>query len=350
MVALLPSNDRQLLAFIVYFQFGFTKLTQTRQIERKRRKAGAALSHAKVAERLLAAQMRREALSHLKNRPTPYVPIYAMLPIAIDQLTVRNCLSIRAKSSTAEHIPTGSRTGLLNEDTVYMEDLLPPIKSPKKPEPETATSLPPESPKKYDWKDHDPYKLPAVDMRAKVAAVTQAAENGDDNALDPRLATEEELRHFIETMRPEDFDANSPAFRELPTETQYEIIGDLRLKSRQTSHSRLQNMLKSSKTAMDFSKAQIRGLHARNRLTQQLLMTTNSMGKEIDHHIMIPVRIAAERNREYVLIKNQGPSGGWSLGIKDEGTKEKPIHVQPDSDDDDDMEEVPINEPPYVAI
>lgn len=228
-----------------------------------------------------------------------------------------------------------------------MEDLLPPVTSPQRPaiQAPTTTTDQPESPKKYDWKDHDPYKLPDVDMKAKVAAATQPDNEYD---VDPRLATEEELRNFIEKMRPEDFDANSPAFRDLPTEVQYEIIGDLRLKSRQTSHSRLQSMLKSSKTALDFSKAQIRGLHARNSLTQQLLMTTNSMGKEIDYHLSIPVRIAAERNREYVLVKSQGPSGGWSLGIKDEGTKEKPIQVQPDSDDDDDMEEVPIIEPPYV--
>jgi len=228
-----------------------------------------------------------------------------------------------------------------------MEDLIGPVVSPQKPAVKVAPN-PPESPKKYDWKDHDPYKLPDVDMKARIAAAAQSDRDGDDSSLDPRLATEEELRHFIETMRPEDFDANSPAFRELPTETQYEIIGDLRLKSRQTSHSRLQEMLKASRTAMDFSKAQIRGLHGRNRLTQQLLMTTNTMGKEIDYHLTIPIRIAAERNREYVLIKNEGPAGGWSLGIKDEGTKEKPIQVQPDSDDDDDMEEVPINEPAYA--
>jgi hypothetical protein len=34
------------------------------QAERKRRKAGAAQSHARVAERLLAAQLRREAVKH----------------------------------------------------------------------------------------------------------------------------------------------------------------------------------------------------------------------------------------------------------------------------------------------
>ncbi|KIM33466.1 hypothetical protein M408DRAFT_326175 [Serendipita vermifera MAFF 305830] len=307
---------------VFVFDGGAPALKRSTIIERKRRKAGAALSHAKVAERLLAAQMRREALSHLKTRQSA------------------------GKASTADIGPIPPKTGILNDDTVYMEDLLPPVISPQKLTPQPPAPNPPESPKKYEWKDHDPYKLPDVDMSARVAAATRPEADGDLSGVDPRLATEEELRHFIDNMRPEDFDANSPAFRELPTEVQYEIIGDLRLKSRQTSHSRLQNMLKSSRTALDFSKAQIRGLHARNALTQQLLMTTNSMGNEVDYHLTIPVRIAAERNREYVLVKNSGPAGGWSLGIKDEGTKEKPIQVQPDSDDDDDMEEVPINEPP----
>ena len=73
-------------------------------------------------------------------------------------------------------------------------------------------------------------------------------------APDPRLATEEELAAFIEEMRPEDFDVTSPAFRELPTEVQYEIIGDMRLKSRQTSYKRLQKMLRNARTPLDFSK------------------------------------------------------------------------------------------------
>ena len=38
--------------------------THSSKAERKRKKSGAALSHAKVAERLLAARLRQEALSH----------------------------------------------------------------------------------------------------------------------------------------------------------------------------------------------------------------------------------------------------------------------------------------------
>ncbi len=151
-------------------------------------------------------------------------------------------------------------------------------------------------------------------------------------------------------MRPEDFDVTSAAFQELPTEVQYEIIGDLRLKSRQTSYSRLQQMLKTAPTPLDFSKQQIKNLQQRNSLTQQLLATTDSIGKA---HISIPVRIASERNKEYVLIKNEGEGGGWILGIRDDGTKEKPIVIdheveeqeraatlEDDDDDDEEMEEV----------
>ena len=178
-------------------------------------------------------------------------------------------------------------------------------------------------------------------MDAAVAKATSSA------APDPRLATEDELRTFIEEMRPGDFDVNSPAFRELPTEMQYEIIGDLRLKSRQTSYKRLQSMLRVAKTPLDFSKEQIKNLQQRNALTQQLLVTTDSIGKA---HITIPVRIASERNKEYVLVKNEGSEGGWVLGIRDEGTAAKPIEIDPvparvensDDEDDDDMEDVPM--------
>jgi len=210
---------------------------------------------------------------------------------------------------------------------------------PKTPARKKQTQEPKSSPKKKFY-DHDPYRLPDVNLEEQVAKVTRTA------APDPRLATEEELRAFIEEMRPEDFDVTSPAFRELPTEVQYEIVGDLRLKSRQTSYTRLQQMLRAAPTPLDFSKQQIKQLQQRNALTQQLLITTDSIGKA---HISIPVRIASERNKEYVLVKNEGAEGGWVLGIRDTGTREKPIVIDHDSnhgededdeDDDMDMEEV----------
>lgn len=204
------------------------------------------------------------------------------------------------------------------------------------------------SSKKSRWRDHDPYKLPDVNLNEVVAKATASA------VPDPRLATEDELRAFIEEMRPEDFDVTSPAFRELPTEVQYEIIGDLRLKSRQTSYKRLQSMLRNSKTPLDFSKEQIKNLKQRNSLTQQLLVTTDNIGQA---HIAIPVRIASERNKQYVLVKNEGADGGWVLGIRDEGTAAKPIEIDPtpvevesDEEEDDYMEDVPMYAPDYLLM
>lgn len=196
---------------------------------------------------------------------------------------------------------------------VYLEDIDDSIpKAPKRP--------PPSSEKKNKYQDHDPYRLPEVNLDEAVAKATRTT------IPDPRLATEDELRDFIEQMRPEDFDITSPEFRELPTEVQYEIIGDLRLKSRQTSHARLQRMLRLAPTPMDFSKQQIVNLKQRNSLTQQLLVTTDSIGNA---HITIPVRIASERNREYVLTKNEGVDGGWVLAIQDKTgvAPEKPILI-----------------------
>ncbi|KAK7050894.1 DNA repair protein rad2 [Paramarasmius palmivorus] len=286
---------------VFVFDGGAPALKKSTLNDRRRKKSGAAASHTKIAERLLAAQMRREALKHAKGGHSP------------------------SKGK-------GKVSANADEETVFLEDLDPTM--PQTPAKKKKAAEPSSSGKKNKFYDHDPYRLPDVNMEARVADATRSA------APDPRLATEEELRDFIENMRPEDFDVTSAAFRELPTEIQYEIVGDLRLKSRQTSYTRLQQMLRSAPTPLDFSKQQIKNLQQRNSLTQQLLTTTDTIGKA---HIEIPIRIASERNREYVLMKNEDASGGWILGIRDDGTEQKPIVIDHDSDDeDDDMEEVKI--------
>ncbi|KAJ6609224.1 hypothetical protein B0H10DRAFT_2065124 [Mycena sp. CBHHK59/15] len=297
---------------VFVFDGGAPALKRNTLNERRQKKSGAATSHAKLAEKLLAAQMRRVALNQTKG----------------------------AQKSTKGKGKAPTDPVVLDDNTVYLEDIDPSM--PKTPARKLIPQPSSTSPSKPKFHDHDPYRLPDVDLQAVVARATRAA------VPDPRLATEDELRAFIEDMRPEDFDVTSPAFRELPTEVQYEIVGDLRLKSRQTSYARLQNMLKSAATPLDFSKQQIQNLRQRNTLTQQLLMTTDSIGKA---NITIPIRVASERNREYVLIKNEGNAGGWILGIRDEGTREKPIEIDHDSnkdvdddDSDEEMEEVPIPE------
>lgn len=163
----------------------------------------------------------------------------------------------------------------------------------------------------------DPYRLPEASMPTV----------STEDKPDARLATEAELKQFIDEVHPEDIDIESPEFRALPTEVQYEIVGDMRVRSRMTSTKRLADMLRAAPSALDFSMAQIKNLSQRNALTQQLFTVTDSVGQA---HLKIPVRIAAERNREYVLVKrDEAQGGGWALGIRD-GSKQKPIEVEDD--------------------
>jgi hypothetical protein len=248
--------------------------------------------------------------------------------------------SSRTSSATRGKGKGRAEPAVIDDDTVYLEDLEPGAgPSPQKTSRTTPAKPPPNpvSPTKPKFHDHDPYRLPEVDMSAKIAAATGAA------APDPRLATEDELRSFIDEMAPDDFDATSPEFRALPTAVQYEIVNDLRLRSRQASHARLQAMLRGAPTPDDFSRAQIRALGQRNALTMQV-MYTNGM---ISESGTVPVRVAGERNREYTLVRSGGPDGGWVLGrITDVGTVIKPINVDASSDD-----ERPVEKPgPTTAV
>lgn len=217
------------------------------------------------------------------------------------------------------------------ENAVYLEDLEgragpsvprpPPQKTPSNQSIASPVPVDPAEERRKKFRKHDPYRLPETEM-----PTVSTAEKPD-----ARLATEEELKQFIDEVHPEDIDVDSPEFRALPTEVQYEIIGDLRVRSRQQSHRRLADMLRAAPTALDFSRAQIKHLSQRNALTQQLLTVTDMVGKA---HLTIPVRIAAERNREYVLVKRgEDEGGGWALGIR-EGTKANPIKVEEDKEDE----------------
>ncbi|ORZ22331.1 hypothetical protein BCR42DRAFT_487904 [Absidia repens] len=135
--------------------------------------------------------------------------------------------------------------------------------------------------------------------------------------IDPRFASDQELLDFIDEFKPSDIDMESSVFQALPPEIQYEIIQDLKLKSRQTSWSRLDNMVRQSKTALDFSKQQIMQLKHRNEMTQRV-MQMNDMASNQSHDSVAaaaPSRIASERGKEYLLVKNENMDEGlgWRL-------------------------------------
>ncbi|QRV89469.1 DNA repair protein UVH3 [Ceratobasidium sp. AG-Ba] len=290
---------------VFVFDGGAPVLKRSTINERKKRKSGAAASHAKVAEKLLAAQLRREALRHTEEQAQ--------------------------QDKDVSPVKRKRTTEVLDGDDNYLEDLSGPAivlpgkhnapsnPSPSKPSSSSASPAKknPSPPKKKNFHEHDPYRLP--ELETSIDART--APN------DPRLATDEELRAYISHLRPDD-----PEFHDLPADAQYEILGELRLKSRTTSHRRLQKMLKESKTSMDFSKAQIKNLGQRNRLTQEVLSTLNIVGTG-KGGVVVPVKIASEKNKEYVLVRNEGVDGGFTLGMRTEGnTAEKPIVVEDEED------------------
>ncbi|EST04490.1 XPG N-terminal [Kalmanozyma brasiliensis GHG001] len=278
---------------------------------RKARKQGAKESHARTAEKLLAAQMRQAAVKHVADGQG------------------------QASSSTARNGSASEDAAGLGENTVYFDDLqagnpralasrdLQPADPTNSAGPSREGSGSPTKSggRKIDW-HKDPYALPAME---KDLHSVSAANGRKGRKKDYRFATEDELRAVMNTIAPEDLDTTSDLFLSLPAELQYELVGDLRAQSRMTSYKRLQSMLATAPTPIDFSRAQIAGLKTRNDLTQKVLTVTDEIGKA---NIKVPIRVAGERNKEYVLVRNPGAEGGFVLGVRDAGTtQEKAIDV-----------------------
>lgn len=113
--------------------------------------------------------------------------------------------------------------------------------------------------------------------------------------------------------------------------------------------------MRQAATPLDFSKSQIKYLMQRNDLTQKLLTVSDDISNA---NISIPVRIASERNKSYVLVKNDAASGGgWVLGVRDpapQGSKSSPVKIDVTTESDtthsenesEDFEAVPIPEAP----
>ncbi|KAF1995844.1 PIN domain-like protein [Amniculicola lignicola CBS 123094] len=201
------------------------------------------------------------------------------------------------------------------------------------------------------FKKKDQYHLPDLGV--------PLAEMGGQN--DPRIMSLEELedyaRHFDrgEDINVYDFskiDFDSPFFTSLPASDRYNILNAARLRSRLRMGYSKEQLDQMFPDRMAFSKFQIERVRERNELTQRL-MNLNGMTDDSQFGVNAFNRVASERGREYVLVKNDGVEGGWALGVvtKDEGKADKPIDVdripQPDFideewEEEEDFEDVPI--------
>jgi DNA excision repair protein ERCC-5 len=180
-------------------------------------------------------------------------------------------------------------------------------------------------------------------------------------ANDPRVMSLEELEEYArqfdrgEDINVYDFskiDFDGHFFQSLPPADRYNILNAARLRSRlRMGHSKEQ-LDAMFPDRMAFSKFQIERVRERNELTQRL-MNLNGMNDDAFGAGGFN-RVAGERDREYVLVKNDGVEGGWALGVvlnKEEGKAHKPINVDlperpaeedQEWEDDEDFEDVPI--------
>jgi DNA excision repair protein ERCC-5 len=183
---------------------------------------------------------------------------------------------------------------------------------------------------------------------------------------DPRIMSVEELEEYArqfnsgEDINLYDFskiDFDGDFFMSLPAVDRYNILNAARLRSRLRMGLSKEQLEKMFPDRMAFSKFQIERVRERNDLTQRL-MNLNGMNDDAMWGVTGGGRIAGEKDREYVLVKNDGVEGGWALGVvstdKSLGVdRNKPIDVDAmyrpvkvedseDTEEDDDFEDVPV--------
>ncbi|KAK5800697.1 hypothetical protein VI817_002909 [Penicillium citrinum] len=203
------------------------------------------------------------------------------------------------------------------------------------------------------FKRKDAYHLPNLDISLE--------EMGAPN--DPRIMSQEELEEYArqfhqgQDINLYDFskiDFDSQFFISLPATDRYNILNAARLRSRLRMGYSKEQLDTMFPNRMDFSRFQIERVAERNDLTQRLMNINGMNGEEAFYNS--GQRIAGERGKEYVLVKDSQHEGGWVLGVvgnKDEGHEDKPIDVdqygQPeilsgsdDISDEDEFEDVPI--------
>ncbi|EFE43562.1 hypothetical protein TRV_01672 [Trichophyton verrucosum HKI 0517] len=289
---------------VFVFDGGAPILKRQTIANRKRRREGRREDAARTASKLLAIQIQRQAEEEAARRKTK-----------------------------SQHEPQEEQ---LPDELVYAEEIL-------------MTKA--ERQRNRQFRKTDAYHLPELEM--------SLAEMGAPN--DPRIMSHEELEAYAqqfksgENINLYDFskiDFDGPFFLSLPASDRYNILNAARLRSRLRmgySKDQLDTMFPDR---MAFSRFQIERVAERNSLTQRL-MNLNGMNGDNLAYGSGSSRVAGERDREYILVKDSGVEGGWALGVlgnKEGSSINKPIeidkqeesHLPDDDDEGEEFEDVPI--------
>ena len=208
------------------------------------------------------------------------------------------------------------------------------------------------------FKKKDAYHLPNLDV--------DLADMGAPN--DPRIMSHEELEEYArqfhtgEDVNVYDFskiDFNSPFFLSLPASDRYNILNAARLRSRLRMGYSKEQLDTMFPDRMAFSRFQIDRVRERNELTQRLMNLNGMNGEDAMFGNNDGGRVAGEKGKEYVLVKNDGVEGGWALGVvsnKGEGNRSKPIDIErigkdeETLDDEDDWEDEGFEDVPIEGL
>lgn len=276
---------------VFVFDGGAPALKRATIAGRKRRREGRREDAVRTAGKLLALQMQRRAEEEEQRRKE---------------------VAARPADDNEEPVP---------ENVVYAEEV-------------HMTERERQAQRKFKKKDQ--YHLPDLDV--------SLAEMGQPN--DPRIMSMEELQEYAsqfeqgEDINVYDFskiDFDSPFFLSLPPSDRYNILNAARLRSRLRMGYTKDQLDSMFQDRMEFSRFQIERVRERNELTQRL-MHINGMNEGGMFGVTGFSRVAGEKNREYILLRNDGVEGGYALVVsnKDEGKKHQPIDVdRPDKMEDE---------------
>ncbi|KAK4139739.1 uncharacterized protein C8A04DRAFT_15572 [Dichotomopilus funicola] len=303
---------------VFVFDGGAPALKRATLLGRRRRREGRREDAARTAGRLLAVQMQRMAEVEGERR--------RKRAAAVEDGTA-------AAAEEDEVIPN-------MDEIVYADEL---------------GMTPQERQRTRHFRKQDAYHLPDL----------QGSIDGMGKPNDPRIMSIEELEAYAQqfhsgedTINLYDFskiDFDGDFFRSLPPADRYNILNAARLRSRLRmglSKDQLDTMFPDR---MAFSRFQIERVRERNHLTQRLMAEMGMTG--LDLTLGGASRVAGDRNREYILVKNEGAEGGWALGVvsrdKERGMVHKPIDVdalefryqgkdEEEEEEDVEFEDVPI--------
>lgn len=310
---------------VFVFDGGAPALKRATLQGRRRRREGRREDAVRTAGKLLAVQMQR---------------------IAVEEEETRKAAARAARTRDARED---------ERDGVPQDEALPDVENMVYAEEAFTAKADREKQRKFFRQDQ--YHLPDLDR-----SIDQMGRPDD-----PRIMSVEELEEYARQFnRGEDvnlydfskIDFDGEFFKSLPAADRYNILNAARVRSRLRMGLSKEQLDTMFPNRMEFSRFQIERVQERNRLTQRLMFEMNMAGTDLT--VSGGGRIAGERNREYILVKNDSLEGGYALGVltqeKDIGERHKPIDVdalqlrfatKDDGDDDvweddEEFEDVPI--------